>query len=131
MRKSFLRLKDYTGSGWVGVHSPTVYNRYVERRRAELEGETAHPTLIVSMRSAAIHFVQSKTIMARKIVESTRNPDLVTVVVDLNVKHKVVGLRLVQRGHVPTRMRLSDNTSSHNTLQCGRNSLCLFLPFQR
>ena len=35
---------------------------------------------------------------------------------------KVVGLLLVQRGHVPTQMRLSDNTSSHNTLEFGRNA---------
>jgi hypothetical protein len=35
---------------------------------------------------------------------------------------KVVGLLLVQRGHVPTRMRLSDSTSSHNTLEFGRNA---------
>jgi hypothetical protein len=35
---------------------------------------------------------------------------------------KVVGLLLVQRGHVPTQMRLSDNTSSHHTLECGRNA---------
>jgi hypothetical protein len=35
---------------------------------------------------------------------------------------KVVGLLLVQRGHVPTRMRLSDSTSSHNTREFGRNA---------
>ena len=35
---------------------------------------------------------------------------------------KVVGLLLVQRGHVPTHMRLSDNTSSHNTLEFGGNA---------
>src|SRR6266567_841783 len=86
LRKSFMRLKVYTGSEWVWVHYPTCYNRYFERRRAEPGWETESPTLILGKQSAAIHFVQSKTITAKKIVESKRNPDLVTVAVDLNVK---------------------------------------------
>jgi IS605 OrfB family transposase len=39
---------------------------------------------------AAIHFLQTKTITAAKIVESKRDPDLVTVAVDLNVKQLAV-----------------------------------------
>ena len=90
LRKSFLRLKVYTGSGWVWVHYPTCYNRYFDRRRAEPGWETESPKLILSKQSAAIHFLQTKTITARKIVESKRDPDLVTVAVDLNVKHSLL-----------------------------------------
>ena len=40
MRKSFIRLKVYTGEAWMWVHYPTVYNRYFDRRRAEPGWET-------------------------------------------------------------------------------------------
>src|SRR5229473_266751 len=37
-----------------------------------------------------MHFSQTKTITAKKIVESKKDPDLVTVAVDLNVKYLAV-----------------------------------------
>ena len=86
LRKSFVRLKVYTGLEWVWIHYPTVYNRYFERRRAEAGWEQESPRLILGKHAASIHFAQSKTIKACKIVESKRDPDLVTVAVDLNVK---------------------------------------------
>jgi len=46
--------------------------------------------LILNKQTAAIHFLQSKAITAKKIVESKRDPDLVTVAVDLNVKFLAV-----------------------------------------
>src|SRR6266851_5497649 len=79
LRKSFVRLKVYTGSTWAWVQYPTRYNRYFEQRRAEEGWEQESPKLVLGKRSAAIHFLQSKTIKARKIVESKRDPDLVTV----------------------------------------------------
>jgi putative transposase len=108
VRKGFIRLKVYTGEAWMWVHYPTVYNRYFDRRRAEPGWETASPTLILSKRSAAIHFVQSKTIKARKIVESKRDPDLVTVAVDLNVKQLAV-ITVRQHGVVKTIRFVSDH----------------------
>jgi putative transposase len=90
LRKSFVRLKVYTGLEWVWAHYPTMYNRYFERRRAEAGWEQESPRLILGKQAAAIHFLQSKTIKARKIVESKRDPDLVTVAVDLNVKQLAV-----------------------------------------
>ena len=90
LRKSFLRLKVYTGSEWIWVHYPTRYNRYFERRRSEEGWETASPKLILGKHAAAMHVVQSKTITAKKVVESKRDPDLVTVAVDLNVKYLAV-----------------------------------------
>src|SRR5258708_4868224 len=90
LRKSFVRLKVYTGSEWVWVQYPTRYNRYFEQRRAEEGWEQESPKLVLGKQSAAIHFLQSKAIKARKIVESKRDPDLVTVAVDLNVKQRAV-----------------------------------------
>ncbi len=90
LRKSFIRLKVYAGEAWVWIHYPTWYNRYFERRRAEPGWEAESPKLILTKKSAAIHFLQTKTITAKKIVESKRDPDLVTVAVDLNVKQLAV-----------------------------------------
>jgi len=90
LRKSFVRLKVYTGSQWVWVHYPTHYNRYFELRRGEEGWEQESPKLILSKQTAALHFLQSKPITAAKIVESKRNPDLVTIAVDLNVKQLAV-----------------------------------------
>ena len=90
LRKSFVRLKVYTGSEWTWVHYPMRYNRYFERRRAEEGWETESPKLVLNKQGAAIHFLQTKTITAKKIVESKRDPDLVTVAVDLNVKQLAV-----------------------------------------
>jgi len=90
LRKSFVRLKVYTGKQWVWVHYPTRYNRYFEQRRSEQGWETESPKLILNKQEASIHFLQSRTITAQKIVESKRDPDLVTVAVDLNVKFLAV-----------------------------------------
>jgi len=90
LRKSFVRLKVYTGASWVWVHYPTRYHRYFEKRRAEEGWEQESPKLVLGKHEASIHFLQSKTIKASKIVESKRDPDLVTVAVDLNVKQLAV-----------------------------------------
>ncbi len=107
LRKSFVRLKVYTGFQWVWAHYPTRYNRYFERRRAEPGWETESPKLILSKKSAAIHFLQTKTIKAKKIVESKRDPDLVTVAVDLNVKQLAV-LSVRQHGVIKETRFVSD-----------------------
>src|SRR5260221_7210203 len=86
LRKSFVRLKVYDGETWVWVHYPTRYNRYFERRRAEAGWEMESPKLILKKQGAEIHFLQTKTMEAKKIVESKRDPDLVTVAVGLNVE---------------------------------------------
>jgi putative transposase len=106
-RKSFIRLKVYTGEAWVWVHYPTLYNRYFDRRRAEPGWETESPKLILGKKSAAIHFLQSKTITAKKIVESKRDPDLVTVAVDLNVKQLAV-ITVRQHGVIKATRFVSD-----------------------
>ncbi len=107
LRKSFVRLKVYTGSAWVWVHYPTRYNRYFEQRRSEEGWETESPRLVLLKHSAAIHFLQSKTITAKKIVESKHDPDLVTVAVDLNVKQLAV-ITVRQHGKVIETRFVSD-----------------------
>jgi hypothetical protein len=87
LRASFVRLRVYTGARWEWVNYPTHYNRYFEQRRTEPEWQALSPKLVISSTGAAIHFPQSKTIKAKKVVESKRDPDLVTVAVDLNVKN--------------------------------------------
>jgi hypothetical protein len=107
LRKSFVRLKVYTGSQWVWVHYPTRYNRYFEKRRAESGWEAESPKLILGKQSAAIHFLQTKTITAKKVVESKRDPDLVTVAVDLNVKQLAV-ITVRQHGVIKETRFVSD-----------------------
>jgi putative transposase len=107
LRKSFVRLKVYTGEQWEWVHYPTRYNRYFERRRAEEGWEQGSPVLILGKHTAAIHFLQRKTITAKKIVESKRDLDLVTVAVDLNVKQLAV-ITVRQHGRIIQTRFVSD-----------------------
>jgi len=108
LRKSFVRLKVYTGSQWIWVHYPTRYNRYFELRRAEEGWVQESPKLILGKQTAGIHFLQSKTITATKIVESKRDPDLVTIAVDLNVKQLAV-ITVRQHGTIIQTRFVSDH----------------------
>lgn len=107
LRKSFLRLKVYTGTAWVWRHYPTVYSRYFERRRTEAGWEPESPQLVLGKREAALHFVQTKPISAKKIAESKHDPDLVTVAVDLNVKFLAV-ITVRQHGRIQATRFVSD-----------------------
>src|SRR5260370_4821680 len=95
------------GEVWMWVKYPSWYNRYFDRRRAGGGWETAGPTLILGKQSGAIHFWKSKTITAKKIVESKRDPDLVTVAVDLNVKQLAV-ITVRQHGVIQETRFVSD-----------------------
>jgi len=108
LRQSFARLKVYTGTEWVWSNYPTRYNRYFERRRSEEGWEQESPQLVLTPESAAIHFLQTKTIIARKVVERKRDPDLVTVAVDLNVKQLAV-ITVRQHGRVIRTRFVSDH----------------------
>src|SRR5215831_2283262 len=107
LRQSFVRLKVYTGTEWVWANYPTRYNRYFERRRSEEGWEQESPKLVLTPESAAIHFLQTKTITASKVVERKRDPDLVTVAVDLNVKQLAV-ITVRQHGQVIQTRFVSD-----------------------
>jgi IS605 OrfB family transposase len=108
LKKSFVRLKVYTGSAWAWVHYPTRYNRHFERRRAEPGWTIESPRLILKKQRAEIHFLQTKKIEAKKIVESKRDPDLVTVAVDLNVKFLAV-ITVRQHGIIRETRFVSDH----------------------
>ncbi len=113
LRKSFVRLKVYDGSAWVWVHYPTLYNRYFEQRRADEAWEAESPKLILNKKTAAIHFLQTKKVSAKKIVESKQDPDLVTVAVDLNVKYLAV-ITVRQHGVIKETRFVSDHGLDHH-----------------
>ena len=86
----FVRLKVYDSKTWQWVNYPVVHSRYFEQRRCEEAWEHKSPILVLCPHSAEVHFPQTKEIAARKVRESKLDPDLVTVAVDLNVKHLAV-----------------------------------------
>jgi len=90
LRKTFVRLKVYDGKGWTWANYPVKYNRYFEQRRTEPDWGQQSPKLILRQNSAELHVSQTKEIKAKKVRESMRDPDLVTVAVDLNVKNLAV-----------------------------------------
>ena len=108
VRQSFVRLKVYTGVSWGWVHYPTRYNRYFESRRTEPGWEMESPKLILGKHEASIHFLQTTMITAKKIVESKRDPDLVTVAVDLNIKQVAV-ITVRQHGNIIATRFVSDH----------------------
>ena len=89
-RKAFVRLKVYTGQRWQWVNYPVKYSRYFEQRRTEPGWEEHSPKLVLGTHAASLHCSQTKEVRAKKIMESKRSPDLVTVAVDLNVKNLAV-----------------------------------------
>ena len=86
LRQTFVRLKVYDGQAWTWVNYPVTYNRYFEQRRTDPGWEAVSPKLVLRPKSAALHFSQTKEVKAKKVIESKRDPNLVTVAVDLNVK---------------------------------------------
>jgi putative transposase len=90
LRKSFVRLKVYTGASWIWLNYPVKYSRFFEQRRTEPGWEQQSPRLIVCGASAELHISQTREIKAKKVRERKRDPHLVTVAVDLNVKNLAV-----------------------------------------
>ncbi len=86
----FARLKVYDGKRWQWVNYPVVCSRYFQQRQREPAWERQSPTLVLSKQTAALHFPQTKQVQAKKVKESKLDPELVTVAVDLNVKHLAV-----------------------------------------
>jgi IS605 OrfB family transposase len=90
VRDRFVRLKVCRGGQWVWAHYPVKASRYFQQRLADPSWATRSPTLVARAKYVAFHFPQVKVIKARKVVESKRDPGLVTVAVDLNVKQLAV-----------------------------------------
>src|SRR5258708_19582291 len=87
LRESFVRLKVYTGEQWTWVNYPVKYSRYFEQRRSEEGWEQQSPKLILRPKTAALHSCQIKEIKANKVMESKREPHLVTVPLTLPLTH--------------------------------------------
>ena len=102
-----MKLRVSTGTQWVWANYPVQENRYFEARMNEQEWNRLSPKLVVRGKRVEIHFPQEKTIVAKKIVESKRDPDLVTVAVDLNVKHLAV-VTVRQHGTIIETVFVSD-----------------------
>ena len=89
-RTGFVRLKVYNGVCWEWHHYPVKLNRYFEARWRDPAWERKSPQLILRKKSAALHFPQVKVVTVKKVKASKEDPRLVTVAVDLNVKHLAV-----------------------------------------
>jgi hypothetical protein len=67
---------------------PTLYEGTCSLDLDQLDQQS--PKLVLGHTQASLHFSQAKRVKARKVKESKRDPDLVTVAVDLNVKQLAV-----------------------------------------
>jgi putative transposase len=107
LHHSFVKVRVSTGTEWVWANYPVQENRYFEARMNEQGWNTLAPKLVVRGKRVEIHFPQEKTIVAKKIVESKRDPDLVTLAVDLHVKHLAV-VTVRQHGTIIETVFVSD-----------------------
>ncbi len=108
LRKTFARLKVYTGATWEWHNYPVAYSRYFEARRTDPAWEEQSPKLILRPHSAALHISQVKEIKAKKVKESKQDPGLVTVAVDLNVKNLAV-ITVRQHGKIIETVFVTDH----------------------
>ncbi len=98
-REAFVRLNVYTREGWRWMQYPVSSSRYLLERLREADWQRQSPTLVLRAHSAELHIPQVKKIAARKVMERKHDPDLVTVGVDLNVKHLAV-ITVRQHGQI-------------------------------
>jgi len=95
----FVRLKVYDGKRWQWANYPVISSRYFQQRLCDPAWERQSPLLVLTKHTAALHFPQTKQILAKKVKESKLDPDLVTVAVDLNVKNLAV-ITVRQHQHI-------------------------------
>jgi IS605 OrfB family transposase len=108
LRARFVQLKVYDGQGWRWVNYPVKCSRYFQQRLSEEAWELKSPLLLLRAHSAELHFPQTREIAARKVRESKLDPDLVTVAVDLNVKHLAV-ITVRQHGRIIDTIFVTDH----------------------
>jgi hypothetical protein len=75
VKKSWVALRVYRGKEWAWVNYPVCENRYFEARMADPDWKPLAPKLVVKQKRVEIHFPQAKTVRAKKIMESKRDPD--------------------------------------------------------
>jgi transposase len=107
-RTCFARLKVYTGTAWEWHPYPVKLSRYFEARWRDPAWELKSPTLILCKTFAALHFPQVKHVKATRVQDSKADPHLVTVAVDLNVKHLAV-ITVRQDGAIIETVFVSDH----------------------
>jgi hypothetical protein len=71
-QQRFVRLKVYSGEQWMWANYPVKYSRYFEQRRQDPQWEQQSPKLVLRPQSAELHFCQTKTIKAPKVVDSKK-----------------------------------------------------------
>ncbi len=108
LKAAFVRLNVYTPEGWRWMHYPVNSSRYLVQRLREADWQRQSPTLVVRAHTAELHIPQVKKIQASKVMERKHDPDLVTVGVDLNVKHLAV-LTVRQHGQIIETVFVSDH----------------------
>jgi hypothetical protein len=108
LRDAFVRLNVYTGGDWTWMQYPVRSSRHLLARLAEDDWKRQSPQLVLRARSAALHIPQVKQIQAKKVTERKADPKLVTVAVDLNVKHLAV-VTVRQTGHIIQTVFVSDH----------------------
>ena len=89
-KEAFVRIAVYTGQVWTWMQYPVTSSRYTVQRLGEADWRRQSPTLVLRAHAAELHMPQVKKIAASKVMERKQDPDLVTVAVDLNVKHLAV-----------------------------------------
>jgi transposase len=104
----FVRLKVYDGKRWHWVNYPVTCSRYFQQRLRDPVWEQHSPQLVLTGQTAALHFPQTKQVQAKKVKESKRAPDLVTVAVDLNVKNLAV-ITVRQHQHIMETVFVTDH----------------------
>lgn len=89
-RDAFVRLKVYDSEKWMWENYPVKYSRWHEDRLKEVGWKTQSPKLILRSKGTELHIPQVKKVEAKRVKDSKKDPDLVTVGVDLNVKNLAV-----------------------------------------
>ena len=103
----FVRLKVYDGKMWRWANYPVTCSRYFQQRQRDPAWEQHSPLLVLTKQTAALHFPQTKQVQAKKVKESKRDPELVTVAVDLNVKNLAV-ITVRQHQHIMETVFVTD-----------------------
>ncbi|MCL6639478.1 MAG: transposase [Firmicutes bacterium] len=87
---NFVSILVYDGRSWKWVNYPVKFSPWQKKRLTETSWDNKSPRLILREKTAGLHITQEKTVEAKKVGESKKNPDLITVGIDLNVKNLAV-----------------------------------------
>lgn len=89
-RNNFVRILVYDGKTWVWKNYPVRWGRWHSVRLAEDGWQSESPQLVLKPGYAGLHFPQERKVSVLPVKEARKDPGLVTVAVDLNVKNLAV-----------------------------------------